>query len=253
MRAAGKAITSKPIVAGLSLLLAGCATPLIKVDYHNSAPPPAAAASAPANNGSVPLVAADGTVLRSVQAPTMPQRMPDAPQANTIGGYNVSYQPVPNTNLTMPTIIRGNQVWVGYPGDQVQEVNSKPNATISINAEKLVLIHMGRNNQLISYDPIPLPYNTEVARGANPWTAAENGATRYITNGYTQDRANRYGFMEPIPTAITQQGQAVPSGFPIRAAQGRGFTTERMVGFSFSIGPNGVPTGQTVPLQTLTR
>lgn len=249
------------VCAAGAALLAGCAgNPLIQVDYHNSRPPltgqPADEAARRAQ-GTVPLTSpVDGArIERGPYTQSGPvQAFQNEPQGQrTIDGFVVTYHQVPGTSLSMATLVRGGQeAKACYPGDEVQTINTRPNATISVNAEKSVCLHIARNNQVVAYDPIPLPYDQAILSGANPWTAAENGRTRYVANAYSQQRAETYGYMPRLPTAITERGQFVPSGFPIWVGRNAGFTRVDLKGFTFTAPdrPGAAPTGGVVNLQS---
>lgn len=241
--------------------LAGCAgNPLIQVDYHDSRPPltgQPAAEQRRAAEGTVPLVSpVDGArIERQPYTQSGPvQAYQNQPQGErTIDGFVVTYHPVPQTPLTMATLVRnGQEAKVCYPGDAVQTVNTRPNATISLNAEKSLCLHVAPNNQVVAYDPIPLPYDQAILSGANPWTSAENGRTRYVANSYSQQREQIYALPPRLPTAITERGQFVPSGFPLWVGRGRGITRADLKGFSFSapVRPGAAPTGGVVELQS---
>lgn len=239
-----------------ALLTAGC----VSIEYVDSSKlqpaQPITQAQAQRAAGNAPLVARDGTELRTqpmTEAGPV-QAYQNQPQGErTIDGFVVTYHPVPQTPLTMATLVRnGQEAKVCYPGDAVQTVNTRPNATISLNAEKSLCLHVAPNNQVVAYDPIPLPYDQAILSGANPWTSAENGRTRYVANSYSQQREQIYALPPRLPTAITERGQFVPSGFPLWVGRGRGITRADLKGFSFSapVRPGAAPTGGVVELQS---
>lgn len=241
--------------ATAALLTAGC----VSIEYVDSSklqpPQPMTQAQAQRAEGGAPLVARDGTVLR-VQPQTEAgpvQAYQNQPQGQrTIDGFVVTYHQVPQTPLTMATLVRnGQEAKVCYPGDTVETVNTRPNATISLNAEKSVCLHVAPNNQVVAYDPIPLPYDQAILSGANPWTSAENGRTRYVANTYSQQRDQIYSITPRLPTAITERGQFVANGFPLWVGRGSGITRADLKGFSFTPArPGTPPTGGVVNLQS---
>ncbi len=247
--------TSVAGAAAATLLTAGC----VSIEYVDSSklqpPQPLTQAQAQRAQGNAPLVARDGTELRTqpvTESGPLQAYQNQAQGQRTIDGFIVTYHPVPQTPLAMATLVRnGQEAKVCYPGDTVETVNTRPNATISLNAEKSVCLHVAPNNQVVAYDAIPLPYNQAILNGANPWTSAENGRTRYVANAYAQQRAEIYSVTPRLPTAITERGQFVPSGFPLWVGRGSGITRTDLKGFSFTPArPGSAPTGGVVDLQS---
>lgn len=256
MKKYGRTLCAAGVVAAATAVLTGC----VSIEYVDSSklqpPQPMTQAQAQRAAGNAPLVARDGTELRTqpmTEAGPVQPYQAQAQGQRTIDGFVVTYHQVPQTPLTMATLVRnGQEAKVCYPGDEVQTVNTRPNATFSLNAEKSLCLHVAPNSQVVAYDPIPLPYNQAILSGANPWTSAENGRTVYRVNSYTQQREQIYALPPRLPTAITGRGQFVASGFPIMVGRSEGVTRTDMKGFQFTapLRPGAAPTGSVVELQS---
>lgn len=212
MRAAALAICA---------VLAGCATPLIQVDVHDSRPIP----PAPQNAGVPPLVSGTGQVLTenpNTQAGPIYRAPTVEPGAVTQDGYRIARYPVPNTETLSITLLTKQEgpnatVYACVPGDQVITVNSRPNAWVSVNSDKTQCVSLATDQSgAVRYDPIRLPdRSVAVINGVpqNPYTSVDG--VQYLVNERTFDRDARRGRQERLPLAILPDGRSTGQGIPV--------------------------------------
>ncbi len=215
MRAAALALCAATVV------LAGCATPLLQVDVHNSQPIP----PPPRNAGMPPLVSSTGQVLTenpNTQAGQIYRAPTVEPGAVTQDGYRIARYPVPGTDTLSITLLTKQEgpyatVYACVPGDQVITVNSRPNSWVSVNSDKTQCVSLANDQSgAVRYDPIRLPdRSVPVINGMpqNPYASVDG--VQYLVNQRTFDRDERLGRQERLPLAVLPDGRSTGQGIPV--------------------------------------
>lgn len=245
-------VNFKTLSGGLALcaavlLLTACDTPLLKVDYHKGTAPTQGDATIQAG-GTAPLVAANGALVPQGSGAPVGQlwRAPDAAMTG-VGGYVIVSHPVPGTSMTIATFARSGEVSVCAPGDEPIKVNARPNAWVSVGADKMECISFDRQaGSTVRYEPLRLPPNTvplDVAgRPTNPYEAV-TGVQYFV------DQRARYWGADRLPIAVLPDGRSCDNGIavPMAANPGRWLSKSTINCVMFMRTPGGVVTQITGP------
>lgn len=159
-----------------------------------------------------------------------------------VGGYVTAQYPVPGTQtLTIVMLVKGTEIFTCAPGDTIVQVNTKPNAWISVNALKPeCLVLSAQQDNATRYAPVQLPdHAVPIVNGgpANPYEAVPG--TQYLVNARTQQRDANFGAPERLPLAITPDGHSCGNAIPVAVPQHPGRMISKTVIRCLNITRNG--------------
>jgi hypothetical protein len=127
-----------------------------------------------------------------------------------VGGYVIRQFQVPGTSLSIVTFLRGTEISVCAPGDEVVQVNNQPNAWVSFGSETMQCVGFDRRSQTTyRYEPLRLPrsvYAIDTAGAPrNPYEAVPG--TQYFV-----DQRAQYWGADRLPYAILPDGRSCDTG-----------------------------------------
>jgi hypothetical protein len=231
--------------------LAGCAGPLVKVEYHDSRPPltgSAANEQARNNAGTVSMVSPYGSVLtQQPQREAGPvTRLPDVQEANTRDGYAVQNYRVPNTGLTLAVATKNGNAFACAPGDRMINSEVVPDRAISVTHAKTQCISLAQDQSgATRYNPVQLPdyysrNGDSVATNgysSNPYESISG--VQYLVNQRTYGRDEYLGRQERLPLAVLPDGRSCGQDIPVSVPDHPGRTVSYKTAACLKITPNG--------------